>query len=127
MAKLAMPGPLDEACFDDDLRADPVRAQARQSLGPGERCLRDLESVQPRAQIEQELTAAAAREGLDPGANPGAIDVDFLPHLIPMTRGILSTCHVRPTRAWPPISFLRSSKESAYQFCPAVPRRLFIG
>jgi N-acetyl-gamma-glutamyl-phosphate reductase len=50
------------------------------------------------AEIEQELTAAAAREGLDPGANPGAINVDFLPHLIPMTRGILSTCHVRPTR-----------------------------
>jgi N-acetyl-gamma-glutamyl-phosphate reductase len=25
--------------------------------------------------------------------------VDFLPHLIPMTRGILSACHVRPTRA----------------------------
>ena len=24
--------------------------------------------------------------------------VDFLPHLIPMTRGILSACHVRPTR-----------------------------
>ena len=25
--------------------------------------------------------------------------MDFLPHLIPMTRGILSACHVRPTRA----------------------------
>lgn len=24
--------------------------------------------------------------------------IDFLPHLIPMTRGILSACHVRPTR-----------------------------
>ena len=40
----------------------------------------------------------ASREGLDPAANPGAIAVDFLPHLIPMTRGILSTNHVRPTR-----------------------------
>ena len=50
------------------------------------------------AEIEQELAGAASREGLDPGANPGAIAVDFLPHLIPMTRGILSTCHVRPTR-----------------------------
>ena len=50
------------------------------------------------AEIEQELVAAAAREGLDPGANPGAIAVDFLPHLIPMTRGILSAGHVRPTR-----------------------------
>ena len=50
------------------------------------------------AEIEQELTIAAAREGLDPGANPGAIAVDFVPHLVPMTRGIHSTCHVRPTR-----------------------------
>ncbi|MBA2556600.1 MAG: N-acetyl-gamma-glutamyl-phosphate reductase [Chloroflexi bacterium] len=26
------------------------------------------------------------------------VTVDFLPHLVPMTRGILSACHVRPTR-----------------------------
>lgn len=38
-----------------------------------------------------------AREG-EPGRNPGARGVDFLPHLVPMTRGILSACHVRPTR-----------------------------
>jgi N-acetyl-gamma-glutamyl-phosphate reductase len=50
------------------------------------------------AEIEQELTLVAGREGLDPSANPGAIAVDFVPHLIPMTRGILSTGHVRPTR-----------------------------
>ncbi|MDF2735632.1 MAG: argC [Chloroflexota bacterium] len=50
------------------------------------------------AEIEQELAAAAAGEGLDPGANPGAITVDFVPHLVPMTRGIHSTSHVRPTR-----------------------------
>jgi N-acetyl-gamma-glutamyl-phosphate reductase len=50
------------------------------------------------AEIEQELAIAAAREGLDPGANPGVVAVDFVPHLIPMTRGILTTCHVRPTR-----------------------------
>jgi N-acetyl-gamma-glutamyl-phosphate reductase len=50
------------------------------------------------AEIEQELATITAREGLDPGANPGIIAIDFLPHLIPMTRGILSACHVRPTR-----------------------------
>ena len=50
------------------------------------------------AEIEQELATAAADAGLDLDANPGAIAVDFLPHLIPMTRGILSTNHVRPTR-----------------------------
>ena len=51
------------------------------------------------AEIEQELAWVAAREGLDASANPGAETVDFLPHLIPMTRGILSACHVRPTRS----------------------------
>lgn len=50
------------------------------------------------AEIEQELTLAGARQGLDASANPGAMAVDFVPHLIPMTRGILSTGHVRPTR-----------------------------
>jgi N-acetyl-gamma-glutamyl-phosphate reductase len=42
------------------------------------------------AEIEQELGLL--------GKNPGAAGVDFLPHLIPMTRGILATCHVRPSR-----------------------------
>jgi N-acetyl-gamma-glutamyl-phosphate reductase len=42
------------------------------------------------AEIEQELAAL--------GENKGTSGVDFLPHLIPMTRGILATCHVRPTR-----------------------------
>jgi len=42
------------------------------------------------AEIEQELVAL--------GTNPGAAGVDFLPHLVPMTRGILASCHVRPTR-----------------------------
>ncbi len=50
------------------------------------------------AEIEQELAVIAERAGLDPAANPGIAAVDFLPHLIPMTRGILSACHVRPTR-----------------------------
>jgi N-acetyl-gamma-glutamyl-phosphate reductase len=41
------------------------------------------------AEIEQELALAAGGR-LAP--------VDFLPHLIPMTRGILAACHVRTTR-----------------------------
>jgi N-acetyl-gamma-glutamyl-phosphate reductase len=40
-------------------------------------------------EIEQELGVAAGA-AIQP--------VDFLPHLIPMTRGILAACHVRPTR-----------------------------
>jgi N-acetyl-gamma-glutamyl-phosphate reductase len=46
------------------------------------------------AEIEQELLALSP----EAGANPGVAPLDFLPHLIPMTRGILSTSHVRPTR-----------------------------
>jgi N-acetyl-gamma-glutamyl-phosphate reductase len=50
------------------------------------------------AEIEQEL-ALLAPAGVDGRrANPGATTVDFLPHLIPMTRGILAACHVRPSR-----------------------------
>jgi N-acetyl-gamma-glutamyl-phosphate reductase len=48
------------------------------------------------AEIEQELAGLGAAAGT---TNPGAAGVDFLPHLIPMTRGILSAGHVRPTRA----------------------------
>jgi N-acetyl-gamma-glutamyl-phosphate reductase len=47
------------------------------------------------AEIEQELAWLGGSAEVD---NPGAAGVDFLPHLIPMTRGILSACHVRPTR-----------------------------
>src|SRR3954454_6786751 len=41
------------------------------------------------AEIEQEI-------GLLAGSRPRPLD--FLPHLIPMSRGILAACHVRPTR-----------------------------
>lgn len=50
------------------------------------------------AEIEQELALVASRAGLETDANPGAAPVDFLPHLIPITRGILASSHVRPTR-----------------------------
>ena len=46
------------------------------------------------AEMEQELAELSPMDW----ANPGVAAVDFIPHLIPMTRGILSTCHVRPTR-----------------------------
>jgi N-acetyl-gamma-glutamyl-phosphate reductase len=46
------------------------------------------------AEMEQELGLLAAGTG----AEAGVRGLDFLPHLIPMTRGILSACHVRPAR-----------------------------
>ncbi len=51
------------------------------------------------AEIEQELASIQADAGLAADANPGIVGIDFLPHLVPMTRGILSACHVRPSRA----------------------------
>ena len=50
------------------------------------------------AEMEQELGRLGRLAGLAEDANPGARGVDFLPHLIPMTRGILVAAHVRPTR-----------------------------
>jgi N-acetyl-gamma-glutamyl-phosphate reductase len=57
------------------------------------------------AEMEQELQQQGERgQGAGGGplawreANPGVATVDFLPHLIPMTRGILTSCHVRTTR-----------------------------
>jgi N-acetyl-gamma-glutamyl-phosphate reductase len=47
------------------------------------------------AEIEQELAWLGDSSG---ASNPGVEGVDFLPHLIPMTRGILAACHIRPTR-----------------------------
>ena len=46
------------------------------------------------AEMEQELGALATGTG----AEAGVQRLDFLPHLVPMTRGILSSGHVRPTR-----------------------------
>jgi N-acetyl-gamma-glutamyl-phosphate reductase len=47
-------------------------------------------------EIEQELRAlrAARRAGADD------LDVTFVPHLLPMTRGILATCYARLERGW---------------------------
>jgi N-acetyl-gamma-glutamyl-phosphate reductase len=50
------------------------------------------------AEMEQELGLLGSASGL-PDPNPGVRTVDFIPHLIPMTRGILSACHVRPARS----------------------------
>ncbi len=51
------------------------------------------------AEMEQELQQLGERGAMGSReANPGVAAVEFLPHLIPMTRGILSSCHVRPTR-----------------------------
>lgn len=48
-----------------------------------------------QAEMEQELNALRAAGGV---ADP--LDLTFVPHLIPMTRGILATCYARLERGW---------------------------
>jgi N-acetyl-gamma-glutamyl-phosphate reductase len=45
------------------------------------------------AEMEQELIALATSASAEP-----PVPLDFVPHLVPMTRGLLATCHVRPLR-----------------------------
>src|SRR5687768_18383156 len=59
MPQLPVPGPLDEADFDHDLRTDPVSPQPRQALRPGEHGLRDLELVEARPQTQEQLRIEA--------------------------------------------------------------------
>lgn len=47
------------------------------------------------AEMEQELGLLAAGTA----SESAVAAMDFLPHLIPMTRGIFAACHIRPTRA----------------------------
>src|SRR5439155_5580075 len=62
MPQLAVHGPLDEGDLHDDLRARPMRAQAGQPLRARERRRRDLDPIEPRAQIEQQLRVEAGAD-----------------------------------------------------------------
>ena len=102
LAPLARAGLIDDLVVDAKSGVSGAGREARTGLMFGE----VNESVKAYgigghrhvAEIEQELIELAGRQGLDPSANPGIVAVDFLPHLIPMTRGILSAGHVRPIR-----------------------------
>ena len=50
-----------------------------------------LEGHRHQPEMVQELSALAAADG---GAGAGALAVTFVPHLLPITRGILATCYV---------------------------------
>src|SRR3984893_1626840 len=62
MPQLAVHGPLDEADPHDQLRTYPVRAQARQPLRLRERRYRQLDRVESRAQIEEQLRVEAGAD-----------------------------------------------------------------
>ncbi|MBF8290600.1 MAG: argC, partial [Chloroflexi bacterium] len=50
------------------------------------------------AEMEQELGVLGAGAASGGAGAAAARGLDFLPHLVPMTRGILAACHVRPSR-----------------------------
>ena len=93
LAPLAMAGLLDDVVVDAKSGVSGAGREAKPEMHFSE----VNESVKAYgvgghrhvAEIEQELGALAETQ-LGP--------VDFLPHLIPMTRGILAACHVRTTR-----------------------------
>jgi N-acetyl-gamma-glutamyl-phosphate reductase len=72
-------------------------------------------------EITQELVEAAHKGGHSPDEEPR---ITFIPHLIPMTRGILATCYANPRRhvipAIPDPATLRSLYEEYYTGEPFV-------
>ena len=62
MTKLVVFGPLNEADLDDDLRADPVSAYAREADGFGEGRLLDLDAIELGAQVVQEFRIKAGAD-----------------------------------------------------------------
>ena len=64
-----------------------------------------------------ELIQEIRDAGATPEANPGAATVGFLPHLVPMNRGILAAGHVRPTRPITPAELRRLYDEAYADEC----------
>jgi N-acetyl-gamma-glutamyl-phosphate reductase len=93
LAPLARAGLLDDVVVDAKSGVSGAGREAKPEMQFGEvnESVRayGVDGHRHVAEIEQEL-------GLAAGAR--VPPVDFLPHLIPMTRGILAACHVRTTR-----------------------------
>jgi len=93
LAPLARAGLLGDVVVDAKSGVSGAGREARQAYLFGEvnESVRayGVDGHRHVAEMEQEL-GLLAPSPLEP--------IDFLPHLIPMTRGILAACHVRPTR-----------------------------
>ncbi len=99
LAPLAQAGLIDDLVVDAksgvsgagrEAKADMLYAEVNESVRAY-----GVAGHRHTAEMEQEL--AALETGPDRAAQTRTID--FLPHLIPMSRGILAACHVRPRRA----------------------------
>src|SRR5262249_20704724 len=62
MAQFAVYGPLDERDLHDDFGYYPMGSNARQPCGPCERRFRDLQPVESRTQIQQQLRIEAGAD-----------------------------------------------------------------
>ena len=62
MTKLAMYRPFDEGDLDNDLGTYPVRPNAWEPDGFGERGFRDLERIEPRAEFHKQLGIEASTD-----------------------------------------------------------------
>ncbi len=75
-------------------------------------CAYSLEGHRHLPEMEQEL------KELDPSVSPS---ITFVPHLVPMTRGILSTCYVKPTHGHRlTVNKLRQLYRQFYRHAPFV-------
>ena len=101
--------PLARAGLIADLVVDAKSGVSGAGREPkaGHRCIGEVnESVRRTASAaiatsprsSRSSRSRAWRQGWPRTPTRGPAGVDFVPHLVPMTRGILSTCHVRTTR-----------------------------
>jgi N-acetyl-gamma-glutamyl-phosphate reductase len=103
LAPLARAGLIEDLVVDAKSGVSGAGREPKQDLMFGEvnECVKAYGVGGHRhvAEIEQELGALGVAGGHGGDANRGSRGVDFLPHLVPMTRGILAACHVRPARS----------------------------
>src|SRR3990170_5359351 len=108
LAPLARAGLIADVVVDAKSGVSGAGREARAEMGFAE----VNESVRAYGVFNHRHTAEMEQE-------LGVRGLDFLPHLIPMPRGILSACHVRPTR---PVTgeWLRPLYQDAYRDEPFV-------
>ena len=96
LAPLARAGLIADLVVDAKSGVSGAGRQARPELGFAE----VNESVRAYGVAGHRHTPEMVQElaAVSPAANEAIDGLEFVPHLVPMTRGILATCYVRPSR-----------------------------
>ena len=94
LAPLARAGLIADVVVDAKSGVSGAGREAKSEMGYAE----VNESIRAYGVFSHRHTAEMEQELGILGAGSAARGIDFLPHLVPMTRGILAACHVRPTR-----------------------------